>query len=76
MNIVKSLRTVFYRTPPVASADLLFLIKNNVGWFVDLVRVRYLHTISSKPFQQAFSDLAAENKNLSKVKHCSKGCLF
>ena len=24
----------FYRTPPVASVDLLFLIKNNVGWFL------------------------------------------
>ena len=36
-----------YRSPPVASVDLLFLIKNDVGWsllkkFVDLVRVRYL----------------------------------
>ena len=40
----------FYRTPRVTSADLLFLIKNNAGWFllkrfVDLVRVRYLEII-------------------------------
>ena len=37
----------FYRTPPMASLDLLFLIKHNTGWFllkrlVNLVRVRYL----------------------------------
>ena len=42
---------LFYWTPPVASIDLLFLIKNNVGWFLlksfeDLVRVRYLQIIS------------------------------
>ena len=41
---------LFYRTPPVASVDLLFLIKNDVGWFllrfVDLVIVCYLHIIS------------------------------
>ena len=41
----------FYRTPLVASVDLLFLIKNNMGWFllksfVDMVRVRYFHIIS------------------------------
>ena len=40
-----------YITPQVASVDVLFLIKNNVGWFllkrfVDLVRVRYLQIIS------------------------------
>ena len=52
MNIAKILRTAFfYRTPPVASVDLLFLIKNNVEWSVlkrlaNVVRVRYLQTIS------------------------------
>ena len=40
-----------YRTPPMASVDLLFLIKNNVGWlllkrFIYLVRVCYLHVSS------------------------------
>ena len=34
----------FDSKPPVASEDLLFLIKSNVGWFllkrVDLVKVR------------------------------------
>ena len=44
-------KSFFYRTPPVASVDLFFLIKNNVGWFllskfVDLVIVRYLHIIT------------------------------
>ena len=41
----------FYRTPLVASVDLLFSIKNTAGWFVlkrftDLVRLRCLHIIS------------------------------
>ena len=41
----------FYRTHPMASVDLLFLIKINVKWFlpkkfVDLVRVHYLQIIS------------------------------
>ena len=39
----------FDRKPPVASADLLFLIKSNVGWFlltrVDLVIVRVIYTL-------------------------------
>ena len=40
----------FYRTPTVTSLHLLFLIKNNVGWFLvemlaDLIRVSYLHII-------------------------------
>ena len=47
-------KSFFYRTPPVASADLLFWIKNNVEWFlprfVDLVIVRYLHMISRNHF--------------------------
>ena len=44
MNIAK----VFYSKPPVASVDLLFLIKSNVGWFllkrVDLVIVHVIYT--------------------------------
>ena len=45
----------FYRTPPVASVDLLHLIKNNVGWFllkrfIDLLRVPSLHIISRNYF--------------------------
>ena len=47
-------KSFFYRTPPVASVDLLFWIKNNVGWFLlrflDLVIVRYLHIISRNHF--------------------------
>ena len=42
---------LFYGTSPVASVNLFFLIKNNVGWFlvksfVDLITVRYLRIIS------------------------------
>ena len=39
----------FDRKPPVASVDLLFLIKSNVGWFllkmVDLLIVRVIYTL-------------------------------
>ena len=47
----KVTNSFFYRTPPVASVDLLFLIKNNMVWFllkrfVDMVKVRYFHIIS------------------------------
>ena len=40
----------FYRKSPAASLNPIFLIKNNVGWFlpkrfVDLVIVRYLPII-------------------------------
>ena len=39
---------LFDSKPPVASADLLFLIKSNVGWFllkrVDLVIVQFIYT--------------------------------
>ena len=68
---------LFYRAPTVESVDLLFLAKNNVGWFllkrfVYLVRVGYLPIIS-KNYSNTFIDSPAENKNLSKVKHCNKG---
>ena len=43
------------RTPPVASVDLLYLIKNKMGWFllkrfVDLARVCYLQISSRNRF--------------------------
>ena len=45
VNIVK----LFDSKPPVASVDLLFLIKSNVGWFLlkraDLVIVRIIYTL-------------------------------
>ena len=45
MNIAK----FFDSNPPVASVDLFFLTKNNVGWFllkrVDLVIVRVIYTL-------------------------------
>ena len=46
---------LFYRTPPVASVDFLFLIKINVGWFllirfVDLLRVSHLPVIIRNHF--------------------------
>ena len=45
VNIAK----FFDSKPPVASVDLLFLIKSNVGWFllkrVDLVIVRVIYTL-------------------------------
>ena len=45
VNIAK----LYDSKPPVASADLLFLIKSNVGWFllqtVNLVIVRVIYTL-------------------------------
>ena len=54
----------FYRTPPVASVDLL-LIKNNVGWFLlqrflDRFRVRYLHIISRNHSNKLLFQQSAE----------------
>ena len=55
----------------MASVDLLFLIKNNVGWFllkrlVDLVRVRYAHIISRNHSNTLLLI------NLQKAKTCPK----
>ena len=64
-------KSFFYRTPPVAYVDLLFLIKNIVGWFllrrfVDLVIVWYLHIISrNRPNTLLLI-------NLQKTKTCPK----
>ena len=48
-------KKVFLEHHPVVSGYLLFLIKNNQGWFllkrlVDLVIVRYLHNNSRNHF--------------------------
>ena len=65
MNTAKFLRTAFfYRTPPVASVDLL-LIKNNVAWFllqrfVDRFRVRYLHILSRNHSNKLLFQQSAE----------------
>ena len=63
-------KSFFDRKSPVASVDLLFLIKSNVGWFllkrVDLVIVRYLHIISRNHSNRLLLT------NLQKPKTCLK----
>ena len=54
VNIAK----LYDSKPPVASVDLLFLIKSNVGWFllqtVDLVIVRVIYTLLVKTIPTRF----------------------
>ena len=49
MCFLANIAKFFYSKPPLASADLLFLIKSNEGWFllkkVDLVIVRVIYTL-------------------------------
>ena len=56
VNIAKP----FDSKPPVASVDLLFLIKSNVGWFllkrVDLVVVRVICTLLVETIPTHFID--------------------
>ena len=62
-----------------ASADLLFLINNTVwdGFYKKVCRsVQSTLYYWQKPFHHVFVDKPTENKNLFKVKHCSKGYLF
>ena len=54
VNIVK----FFHSKPPVASVDLLYLIKSNVGWFLlkrlDLVKVRVIYTLLVETISMCF----------------------
>ena len=67
MNIAK----IFDSKPPVASVDLLFLIKSSVGWFllkkVDLVIVRIIYTLLLETISTHFFI-----DNLQKPKICAK----
>ena len=70
-----STKSFFYGKPPVASDDLLFLIENNVAWFllkrfVDLVIVRYSHF--SGNHSNTVLLIGRQKTNLPKVNHCRK----
>ena len=62
MNIAK----IFDSKPPVASVDLLFLIKSSVGWFllkrVDLVIVCSIYTLLVETILARFLDQPAETE--------------
>ena len=64
VNIAK----LFDSKPPVASVDLLFLIKSNVGWFllqrVDLVIVRVIYTLLVETIPTCFYWLTCKNEKL------------
>ena len=49
MYFLVNIAKLYDSKPPVASVDLLLLIKSNVGWFllqtVDLVIVRVIYTL-------------------------------
>ena len=66
------LRIFYYRKPPVASVNLLFLIKSNVGWFllkrVDLVIVRVIYTLSVETIPTRFYWLTCRNQELVQSK--------
>ena len=53
MCFLVNIEKFFDSKPPVASVDLLFLIKSNLGWFllkrVDLIIVRVLMINLKKP---------------------------
>ena len=59
---------IFDSKPPVASADLLYLIKSNVGWFllkrVDLVTVRVICTLLVETILTGFHWLTCRNQKL------------
>ena len=62
------LRNFLIVKPPVASVDLLFLIKSNVGWFllqrVDLVIVRVIYTLLVETIPTRFYWLTRKNEKL------------
>ena len=64
VNIAK----FFDSKSPVASVDLLFLIKSNVGWFllkrVDLVIVRVIYTLLVETISTRFYWLTCRNQKL------------
>ena len=65
-------KSFFDRKSPVASVDLLFLIKSNVGWFllkrVDLVMVRVIYTLSVETIPTRFYWLTCRNQELVQSK--------
>ena len=65
-------KNFFDRKPPVASVDLLFLTKSNVGWFlltrVDLVIVRVIHTLLVETIVTRFYWLICRNQKLLRRK--------
>ena len=68
VNIAK----FFDSKPPVASVDLLFLIKSNVGWFllkrVDLVIVRVIYTLLVETIPTRFYWLTCRKQKLVQSK--------
>ena len=66
MCFLVDIATFFDSKPPVASVDLLFLIKNSVGWFllkrVDLVIVCSIYTLLVETILARFLDQPAETE--------------
>ena len=65
-------KSFFDRKSPVASVDLLFLIKSNVGWFllkrVDLVIVRVIYTLLVETIPTRFYWLTCRKQKLVQSK--------
>ena len=66
MCFLVDIATFFDSKPPVASVDLLFLIKSSVGWFllkrVDLVIVCFTCTVLVEIILAHFVDQPAETE--------------
>ena len=68
MCLLVNIAKFFDSKPPMASVDLLFLIKSNVGWFllqrVDLVIVRVIYTLLVETIPTRFYWLTRKNEKL------------
>ena len=68
MCLLVNIAKFFDSKPPMASVDLLFLIKSNVGWFllkrVDLVIVRVIYTLLVETIPTCFYWLTCKNEKL------------
>ena len=66
MCFLVEIAAFFDSKPPVASVDLLFLIKSSVGWFllkrVDLVIVCFIYTLLVEIILARFVDQPAETE--------------
>ena len=68
MCLLVNIAKFFDSKPPMASVNLLFLIKSNVGWFllerVDLVIVRVIYTLLVETIPTRFYWLTRKNEKL------------
>ena len=68
MCLLVNIAKFFDSKPPMASVDLLFLIKSNVGWFllkrVDLVIIHVIYTLLVETISTRFYWLTCRNQKL------------